>query len=56
MSLLAALAQQKRETIRARINAGLDRARKEGKVLGRPLNVFDCKKRSGCVVKARESA
>jgi len=41
VGLLAALAQQERETIRARINAGLDRARKEGRVLGRPRKVFD---------------
>ena len=44
VALLAALAQQERETIRARINAGLDRARKEGKRLGRPRKVFDRQK------------
>ncbi len=44
VALLAALAQQERETIRARINAGLDRARKEGKRLGRPMKVFDREK------------
>ena len=44
VSLLAALAQQERETIKARINAGLDRARKEGKILGRPRKVFDREK------------
>ena len=41
MGLLAALAQQERETIRTRINAGLQRARKEGRVLGRPRKLFD---------------
>jgi len=41
VSLLAALAEQERETIRSRITAGLDRARREGKRLGRPRKVFD---------------
>ena len=44
VSLLAALAQQERETIKARINAGLDCARKQGKTLGRPRKVFDREK------------
>jgi len=51
VSLLAALAEQERETIRARITAGLDRARREGKRLGRPRKVFDRER----VVRLRES-
>ena len=41
VSLLAALAQQERETIRARVKAGMDRAKKEGKHVGRPKKIFD---------------
>lgn len=44
VSLLAALAQQERETIRSRVKAGMDRARREGKHLGRPKRVFDREK------------
>ena len=51
VSLLAALAEQERETIRARIAAGLDRARREGKRLGRPRKVFDRER----VLRLRES-
>lgn len=44
VALLAALAQQERETIRARVKAGIDRARRQGKHLGRPRKVFDREK------------
>lgn len=44
VALLAALAQQERETIRARVIAGQQRARAEGKQIGRPKKVADRKK------------
>jgi DNA invertase Pin-like site-specific DNA recombinase len=43
-SVFAAIAQFEREIIRERINAGLARARSEGKKLGRPSNVNDSTK------------
>ena len=41
LSVLAAVAQQERVTISERTLAGLSRARKQGKVLGRPQQVVD---------------
>ena len=38
-SIMGSIAQFEREIIKERINAGLDRARTEGKKLGRPSNV-----------------
>jgi DNA invertase Pin-like site-specific DNA recombinase len=38
-NIFSALGEYERELIRERINAGLARARKEGKKLGRPSNV-----------------
>lgn len=43
-SVFAAIAQFEREIIRERINAGLARAKSEGKKLGRPSNVNDSTK------------
>ena len=43
LSIVGAFAQFEREMIRERINAGLDRAKKEGKHLGRPKGVKDKK-------------
>jgi DNA invertase Pin-like site-specific DNA recombinase len=40
-SIFAAIAQFEREIIKDRINAGLERARADGKKLGRPTNVND---------------
>ena len=44
--IFASLAEFEREMIRERINAGLARARSEGKTLGRPSNVNDSVKTS----------
>ncbi len=44
VALLAALAQQERETIQRRIKAGMERAKKEGRRMGRPRKVFDRKR------------
>ncbi len=41
VALLAVLAQQERETIRARVKAGMARAKREGKHVGRPKKIFD---------------
>ena len=41
VALLAALAQQERQTIQQRVKAGMDRARREGKHVGRPKRIFD---------------
>lgn len=41
LSVLAAVAQQERLTISERTMAGLQRARKAGKILGRPLAIVD---------------
>lgn len=41
ISILATLAKQERERISERVRAGLDRARKNGKQLGRRRTVFD---------------
>lgn len=40
-TVLAAVAELERNIIQERVKAGLKRARKEGKVLGRPARVFD---------------
>ena len=40
-SMLTAFGEFERELIRERINTGLDRARKQGKQLGRPSRVVD---------------
>lgn len=45
LHMLACFAQYERELIVARTNAGLERARKEGKVLGRPAGRRDKKPR-----------
>ena len=39
LAILACIAKQERIRLSERVNAGLDRARKEGKVLGRPKAV-----------------
>ena len=44
LSVLAAVAQQERLTISERTIAGLKRARREGKVLGRPAFALDMAK------------
>ncbi len=44
-SIVGAFAQFERSLIQERINAGLDRARKEGKKLGRPMGAKDKKVR-----------
>jgi DNA invertase Pin-like site-specific DNA recombinase len=41
IALLASLARQERLRIQERVRAGLERARREGKRLGRPRRVFD---------------
>ena len=41
VGLLAALALQERQTIQQRVKAGMDRARREGKHVGRPKRIFD---------------
>jgi DNA invertase Pin-like site-specific DNA recombinase len=41
IAVAAWIAKQERVRISERVNAGLDRARREGKVLGRPRVVFD---------------
>jgi DNA invertase Pin-like site-specific DNA recombinase len=41
IGVLAALAQQERESHIKRVNAGIDRARREGKELGRPKKIYD---------------
>lgn len=41
LSIAASMAKLEREQIRSRINAGLDRAKAEGKKLGRPAEVVD---------------
>ena len=38
-SIMGSIAEFEREIIRDRINAGLDRARRDGKRLGRPTNL-----------------
>ena len=45
-NILLAVAQFEREIIVERINSGLDRAKKEGKKLGRPKGKKDSRKRS----------
>lgn len=45
MRMIMVLAEYERELIVDRINSGLDRARKEGKTLGRPKGAKDKKKR-----------
>jgi putative DNA-invertase from lambdoid prophage Rac len=44
--LLGVFAEFERELIKERVQAGLERAKKEGKVLGRPKGVKDSRKRS----------
>ncbi|HBY64294.1 MAG TPA: resolvase, partial [Solibacterales bacterium] len=44
ISILAVLAQQERERISERTKAGLERARREGTRLGRPLRIVDREK------------
>ena len=41
IALFAWIAKQERERIRERVNAGLDRARREGKTLGPRRRIFD---------------
>ena len=41
---LAALTQQERETMQRRIKAGMERAKKDGRPIGRPRKVFDRKR------------
>ncbi|GIU73082.1 MAG: resolvase [Bryobacteraceae bacterium] len=41
IALLASLARQERLRVQERVRAGLERARREGKRLGRPRRVFD---------------
>lgn len=41
VALLATLAKQERLRLRERVKAGLDRAKRQGKLLGRPRKVFD---------------
>jgi DNA invertase Pin-like site-specific DNA recombinase len=43
--MLGVFAEYERELIVARTNAGLDRARRQGKVLGRPVGAKDTKRR-----------
>jgi len=45
LRMLMVLAEYERELIVARVNGGLDRARAEGKTLGRPQGAKDTKKR-----------
>ncbi|MBI4708953.1 MAG: recombinase family protein [Candidatus Portnoybacteria bacterium] len=45
LRLLMVLAEYERELIVSRIHSGLDRARKEGKTLGRPIGAKDSKRR-----------
>jgi DNA invertase Pin-like site-specific DNA recombinase len=53
-SVFAAIAQFEREIIRERINAGLARAKSEGKKLGRPSNVNDSTKTAVKLMRERE--
>jgi len=47
ISILATLARQERIRIQERTRAGIDRARKEGKPIGRPAHVVDLHKLEG---------
>lgn len=57
LRMLMVLAEYERELIVSRINSGLDRARKEGKTLGRPNGSKDKKrrKRSGYLLRWHKS-
>ena len=46
MALISTFAQLERELIVSRVKAGIDRARRDGKVLGRPVGKKDKSKRS----------
>jgi len=55
MTIMGGIAEFERSLIRGRTDAGIERARRQGKKFGRPARLDDGQKRRSCHVPSRDT-